>query len=104
MNWSSTLPQGLDMARNRRPALLLGIGLFASSLALADGTIVVDISAYQKALVPRNHGRVVDTSEYRNGHYPSMSQSMQFMLFYNENATSGLYVQTKDPDANLADW
>lgn len=83
--------------------LLIIFSLFAPSTSAA---LVEDISinSYELALIPYNHGRVVSTSNYRKGRYPSLKQNMQFMLFYNANSTTGYYVQTEDSAGHLTDW
>jgi hypothetical protein len=64
----------------------------------------ININSYDLALIPYGHGRVVSTGTYRKGRYPSLKQSMQFMMFYNTGATTGYYVQTEDSAGNVTDW
>ena len=83
--------------------------LFAFFALLASNVFAVsyediNINSYDLALIPCGHGRVVSTATYRKSSYPSIKQSMQFMLFYNAGATTGYYVQTQDSAANVTDW
>ncbi|NPU91668.1 MAG: hypothetical protein HPY82_07110 [Gammaproteobacteria bacterium] len=64
----------------------------------------IDVDGYDKVLIPYNHGRIKNTSEYSRGRYPSLKQNMQFMLFFDENSTTGYYVQTEDSAGNQTDW
>lgn len=64
----------------------------------------ININSYTLALIPCGHGRVVSTGTYRKAIYPSVKQSMQFMMFYNTGATTGYYVQTEDSTGYVTDW
>jgi Domain of unknown function (DUF6259) len=64
----------------------------------------IDIDSYDLALIPYGHGREVSTDVYRKMRYPSRTQSMQFMMFYNSSSTTGYYIQTKDSTGYIADW
>ena len=94
---------------NRRDfnRFLLAIPTLKSSDLLSDPSdkkdVTIDLSAYSKALLPMEHGRLVDLKGYYGSYrYPSRDQSMQFMAFF--NGVGGLYVQTMDENANLTDW
>ena len=86
---------------NRRDfnRFLLAIPTLKSSDLVSDPSdkkdVTIDLSAYSKALLPMEHGRLVDLKGYYGSYrYPSRDQSMQFMAFF--NGVGGLYVQTMD--------
>jgi hypothetical protein len=78
--------------------------VFSTHLHADTFTETIDVSAYSKVLIPRGLGKIASTLSDHNGYYPSSSQSMQFLLFYNDTGNTALYVQTEDAAANIAYW
>lgn len=90
-----------------KKTLLRFIGLFTALFVLhGAAALEIDITDYDRVLVPRGHGKIIDLSEPFGvpNRYPSHNQGMQFMLFFDQGANTGLYVQTTDPQASVTDW
>lgn len=93
----------------RRLVQAMGVFPFATSLparlTFASSSKVTrefDISAYQQALLPREHGQLVQLKQTLIRRYPSREQCMQMAAFF--NAREGLLVIANDPTGGVADW
>lgn len=73
-----------------------------SFAASAKVTLEFDISSYQKALLPREHGQLLQLNQTLIRRYPSREQCMQMAAFF--NSSEGLLVIANDPSAGVADW
>lgn len=65
-------------------------------------TLEFDISSYQKALLPREHGQLLQLNQTLIRRYPSREQCMQMAAFF--NSSEGLLVIANDPSGGVADW
>lgn len=70
--------------------------------AVAGGVHEIDISAYDTALLPREHGQLTRLTSPLHRRYPSREHCMQMAAFF--NGSRGLLVIAKDPRAGVADW
>ncbi len=84
------------------PLLALARALPAVAAAPGGGTRQFDISGYDTALLPREHGQLTRLNAPLQRRYPSREHAMQMAAFF--NARSGLLVIAKDAHAGIADW
>jgi hypothetical protein len=84
------------------PALGLPHTRRARAAAPVGGVREIDISGYDTALLPREHGQLTRLSAPLRRRYPSREHCMQMAAFF--NARRGLLVIAKDPRAGVADW
>jgi len=84
------------------PALALPHVLRARAAAPGGGVREIDISGYDTALLPREHGQLTRLTTRLRRRYPSREHCMQMAAFF--NASRGLLVIAKDPRAGVADW
>ena len=66
------------------------------------GTREIDISAYDTALLPREHGQLTRLTSALRRRYPSREHSLQMAAFF--SGRRGLLVIAKDPRGGVADW
>lgn len=88
---------------------LIGASLLPSLLvktrdARADQRVIreINIKGYNRALLPRGHGQLIKLIRPMTRRYPSRDHCMQMMVFF--SGSSGLLVQTKDPQGYISDW
>ena len=90
---------------------ILGISssfsLFSSSFALETkiqpkSTRKIDISQFDKVLLPREHGQLTSMIKPLTRRYPSREHCMQMAAFFNEK--KGMLVIANDPEGGTADW
>lgn len=84
------------------PALGLPHGRRARAAASGGGVREIDITGYDTALLPREHGQLTRLTTALHRRYPSREHCMQMAAFF--NASRGLLVIAKDPRAGVADW
>ena len=60
------------------------------------------IKGYNRVLLPRGHGQLIEITKPITRRYPSRDHCMQMMAFFSES--SGLLIHTKDSVGYLSDW
>lgn len=84
-------------------APLLPLFPLGSTLAAgATATLDFDIAGYSQALLPREHGQLLQLSKPLIRRYPSRDHCMQMAAFF--NTKEGLLVIANDPSGGVADW
>jgi hypothetical protein len=96
-----------DRTRRRVLAQLAGLPLAAlarrSRGASPSGvTREIDISGYDRVLLPREHGQLAPLTSPIHRRYPSRDHCMQMAAFF--SARRGLLVMAKDTRGGIADW
>lgn len=96
-----------DRTRRRALGQLASLPLVALShrsrgAARWGGTREIDISGYDKVLLPREHGQLTSLTTPIHRRYPSRDHCMQMAAFF--SARRGLLVIAKDTRGGVADW
>jgi hypothetical protein len=81
---------------------LVALSRRSGAAAQFGGTREIDISAYDKVLLPREHGQLTPLTAPLQRRYPSRDHCMQMAAFF--SAKRGLVVIAKDKHGGVADW
>jgi Domain of unknown function (DUF6259) len=84
------------------PLLALARGSRAAARERGGGTREIDISGYNTALLPREHGQLTPLTAPLRRRYPSRDHCMQMAGFFSDKR--GLLVIAKDAHGGVADW
>jgi hypothetical protein len=94
-----------DRTRRRVVGALVSLPLLTGRAAAAlqqRRTREIDISGYDSALLPREHGQLTRLSGTLRRRYPSREHCMQMAAFFSEHR--GLLVIVKDARGGICDW
>jgi len=81
---------------------LVALSRGSRAAARSGGTREIDISGYDRVLLPREHGQLTRLTTPLHGRYPSRDHCMQMAAFF--SARRGLLVIAKDARGGVADW
>jgi hypothetical protein len=93
---------------NRRTVLGGAIAGFACYPGFAKGAesrprvVDIPVGGFDKVILPREHGQIVDVKSRVRRRYPSREHCMQMVAYLGRD--SALVVYTKDVNANVTDW